>query len=235
MKKSLLIFFSFTIILIHISCSSNSTGPEEIDDYMSLSVGDIREYYDADYDMYQIWEITGKTKRADSLDVFIGIYKSIYDTSNNYPSYYAIRDGYFVSTNLEKSTNLKNPFVEHRLAKLNPKDGDRWLQTEGVADSEKVYFSAEYVENYETPAAIFEDVIGFTLSDIPLTVYYSKYFGHLGSSMPIPNSIKISINYAKINGREVGEFVPLVQNKRLDKGNRNIKLRKVNILGQYIE
>lgn len=55
-------FFSLTVFFIIAGCGSNSTEPEETNIYMSLSVGDIREYFDTGLEMYQIWEIKEKIK-----------------------------------------------------------------------------------------------------------------------------------------------------------------------------
>ena len=212
-KRIFFPFFSLTVFFIIAGCGSNSTEPEETNIYMSLSVGDIREYFDTGLEMYQVWEIKEKIKRSDGLDVFVGEWSSSFDTGK-YSNYYAISDNYFIATDLEKTNNSENPYHEQRLAKINPKDGDRWLHTIGAADSEKVYFSAKYIGDYKTLAEDFKDVFGFTVSNIA-TIYYSKFYGHIGSSSPLDTTFTISLNYAKVNGKEIGKFVPFNQLKNL--------------------
>jgi hypothetical protein len=199
---------------------------------MSLSVGDIREYYDSTMGTYQTWEIIGKTKRSDSTEVFIG--KDSYSMDTTYQgmlSYYAIIGNYFVSTELEKTNNAENPYYEQRLAEINPKDGDRWIDILGVSDSETTYFTAKYVGSYKTSASEFKDVYGFTLSDY-FTVYYANNFGHIGSGN---SNFGISINYAKVNGREIGKFIPLNKPSLSAIRKSNKHFRKVNFLGQLIK
>ena len=233
MKKFFNTYLGFTILLAFISCSSNSTESEESTDYMSLAVGDIREYFDTGIEEYQTWEIKGKIKRSDGLDVFVGEWSSSIDTFT-WSSYYAISDNYFISTELEKTNNSENPYHEQRLAKINPKDGDRWVHTLGVADSEKVYFSAKYIGNHSTLAEEFKDVFVFTLSDV-LTIYDAKYYGNVGNSSPLDNTFTISLNYAKISGKEIGNYVSFNQQKQLSKKKANYYRRKVNFLGQFID
>jgi len=232
MKKILFTLFFFPALLSQFNCNSNSTEPETTANYMSLSVGDIREYYDSTMGDYQIWEIIGKTKRSDSTEVFIGKWLSSMDTTyQGTVSYYAIRGNYFVSTELEKTNNSENPYFEQRLAEINPKDGDRWIDILGVPDSEITYFTAKYVGKYKTPASEFKDVYGYTLADY-FTVYYANDFGHIATG---DSTFGISINYAKINGREIGKFMPLTKPNLSTIRKSNKHFRKVNFLGQVIE
>ncbi len=241
LKNVLIQFLGFVLLFSLFSCSSKntSTGPEESNNYMSLSVGDIREYYDPIIGDYEVWKITGKTKRSDGTDVYIGEWSSNLDsmssdsTSLSRTSYLAIIGNYFVSTNLEKDPNSINPYGEQRLAEISPKEGDTWVHTLGVPDSEKVYFTAKYVGNFETLAGELKDVYGYTLSNF-LTVYYAKDFGHVGSSSPGDSSYNFTINYSKINGKEIGKFVPFTNAKHLSKPGGNIPFRRVNFLGQII-
>ncbi len=146
-------------------------------------------------------------------------------------SYYAIIGNYFVSTQLVKSNNSENPYYEQRLAEVRPKDGDRWIDILGVPDSEITYFTAKYVGSYKTSASEFKDVYGFTLSDY-FTVYYANNFGHVGTGN---TDFGISINYAKINGREIGKFIPLTKPNLSAIRKSNKHFRKVNFLGQLIQ
>lgn len=229
----LIVLIAFSVI---ISCDSNSSEPEDINEYMSLSVGDIREYSITDLNMYQIWEIKAKTKRVDNTEVYIGQWSSNLDSvDQNDISYYFIRDGYFFSTNLVMTANVGNPFNEQKLAKIYPKDGDKWVHTEGGTDSNKSYFYSKYIGDYTTPAGSFKDVFGFTLDNF-LTVYYAKQFGHIGSSSATnPKVSYAQINYAKINGKDIGKFVPF-STVKLSKRNIEVsKQVKINFLGQFVK
>lgn len=233
MKKFMNLIFAFTILILLPGCSSNSTEPDDVKNYMSLSVGDVREYLDTGFNTYQKWEIKSKIKREDGMDVFVGEWTSSLDTSK-FTSYYAISGEYFIATELTKSGNTENPFQEQRLAKVNPKDGDRWQHTLGVPDSEKVFFDAEYIGGRNTPAKYFEDVFSFSLSNIAV-IYYAKDFGNIGSTSPLDTSFAINLNYARINDIEIGTYVPLVQNNKMFKKNMNYAVRKVNFLGQFVD
>jgi len=198
--------FIFSIVLFS-SCES-STETESPTPYISLHVGDVRQYFFEVDSSYTKWSIIGETYRTDGQKVFIGVYGegTMDDTTSN--SFYFIRDGYFYGTELdttsEEDIKKTNPFWEQRLAKLFPEDGDKWLHTDGDVDS--IYFVAKYEGEKSTPAKDFKNVYAFTL-DTLMKTYYAEGYGHIGSS-PINGNNELLLNYLKINGEEYGEYVP---------------------------
>ncbi len=196
---------SFVLFLVLLTACNSSTETEEPIPYMSLHVGDVRQYFSESDSTYETWNIVGETYRTDGQKVFIS--ESIADSTNR-RFFNFIRDGYMYSTQLDTiSTGWdlpNNPYVEQRLAKLYPEEGDNWIMIEG--DEPSRYFMANYVGEKITPAKDFDNVFGYTLDSI-LTVYYAKGFGHIGVLVS-DNKFSIYLNYLKIDGKEYGEYVP---------------------------
>lgn len=197
--------FIYSIVLF-ISCES-TTETESPTPYISLHVGDVRQYFSEVDSSYSKWSIIGETSRTDRQKVFIGVYGegTMDDTTSN--SFYFIRDEYFYGTELDTISNQSieviNPFNEQRLAKVYPEDGDKWIHTEG---EDSIYFVAKYEGDKSTPAKDFNNVYGFTLNSF-LTVYYAEGYGHIGSSLTNGDFYGF-VNYFKISGKEYGAYVP---------------------------
>ncbi len=217
-KKTIMYTFSFSIVFLLLSVDGCKSSPTEVINtdnyYMSLNVGDIRQYsmpYSTVNTIHTVWKITGKTFRSDSTEVFI----SEWYTSNYYPQnrrieYNFIRNGFFYSTGLDSSSNTENPFFEQKLAEIKPHDGDTWLQIAGYInpDSTQDSLTAKHLGEFDTPAGKFQDVYSFVLPN-SITIYYAKQFGHLGISIGDDKSSMLLVNYIKINGREIGNYVKM--------------------------
>ncbi|MGK9478020.1 hypothetical protein ACSSV9_14535, partial [Melioribacter sp. OK-6-Me] len=124
-------FIFFPVLLILFGCENSNEPLVIANEYMSLNVGDIRQYcmpYSNNPEIHTVWKIAGKTHRSDGTEVFITEwYFYSYDSNSKYVSYYFIRDGFLIYTELEKtSTYQGNPYSEQRLAKISPNDGDVW-------------------------------------------------------------------------------------------------------------
>ena len=195
--------FIFSIVWF-ISCES-TTETESPTPYVSLNVGDVRQYYSETDSLFTTIRIIGETYRTDGRKVFITEYIA---DSTNLKFYDFIKEGYMYSTQLDTNSrdwNLKdNPFVEQRLAKLYPEEGDKWTSIDG--EDIPSYFIANYVGDKSTPAKDFKNVFGYTLDSL-FTVYYAEGYGHIGSS-GIDMNYEIFLNYLKVNGREYGVYVP---------------------------
>ncbi|MEJ5351201.1 MAG: hypothetical protein WHS65_06385 [Melioribacteraceae bacterium] len=214
-------FISFAVLFILFGCESSNEPVDTTDEYMSLNIGDIRQYsmpYSNNPEIHTVWKIVGKTNRSDGQEVFITEwYYYSYDANNKYVSYYFIRDGFLFYTELEKtSTYPENPYSEQRLAKIIPNDGDVWLQTVGYLnpDSSKDYLTAKHLNYFNTPAGKFKDVFALIsskgTSDTEISeIYYAKYWGHIGYSVIGDSSSFLLVNYMKIKGREVGKYVEM--------------------------
>lgn len=228
----LLIVLSFILLLpLFISCES-TTETESPIPYVSLSVGDVRQYFTEVDSSYTKWSIIGKTHRTDGQKVFVSEY--ITDSTKR-QFYNFIRDGYMYSTHLDINSegwNLQgNPYVEQRLAKLYPMEGDKWVQIDG--DMDTVYFAAKYEGERFTPAKNFKNVFGFTLGTF-LTVYYAQGYGHIGITS-FDGSNPSFVNYIKVNGNEYGEYVPNTSLPKLNSPKNTSAKRKFGFFGERLK
>lgn len=214
-------------------------------DYMSLSVGDLREYYmpysSADT-IYSVWKVAGITYRTDGTPVFISKWYILnYYDQNESTEYNFIRDGYFYSTKLNSSSTYPgNPYSEQKLAELKPQNGDSWLQTVGEynPDSSRDYFITRYLGNFKVPAGIFKNVFNFTsYQNTPGSdsayIYYAPYFGHIGIQFSSHDTTSsLVLNYADIGGKAVGKYVKLDTVNSVPKPGALARLNKLlNLLG----
>ncbi|MEW5844197.1 MAG: hypothetical protein AB1775_13135 [Bacteroidota bacterium] len=215
-----ILFISIVILLFTSACDTSTAPVDEIpgvttDEYMSLNVGDIRQFYMpyADNNMvHTVWKVTGKTFRSDSTEVFVNEwYTAIYSSYSKRVEYGFIRDGFYYYTELEKTSKIPgNPYFEQALAKIKPQDGDKWLQTAGILGSRVPpdTLTSKYLDKLETPAVVFHDVFSYTGPGGEKT-YYAKYFGYLGISFSSDKRDLFIVNYMKINGREIGKYVKM--------------------------
>jgi hypothetical protein len=111
-----------SLFIIFISCSSPVEPFEDSypTEYFSLNVGDVRQFSRPNSDhpeIYSLWIISGKTQRSDGVEVFI-CDTYFYSKNPRYKQtfYYLVRDGYYYSTELEKTNYIRyNPYFEKKL------------------------------------------------------------------------------------------------------------------------
>ncbi len=251
MKYAIKHLVLFLVLIVSYSCK-NSTEPEkpkkEIP-YMSLHVGDIRQFYEETGATYFQWQILDTTKRSDRQKVFKleevlflpeGYYKAIL--------YCYIKNNYYIITNIDTVANHKlgaigktisAKYNEQKLATIEPKNGDIFLRNEEANDSIKVYFRVSFVDSISTQCGVFKTVAQNEMihsnNSWKQKIYYAPRFGFIGSSIE-NNGIKTKIlaTYLKVNGVEIGNYMPLVtwkmnNNKYLDK--KNIPLSIKTIIG----
>ncbi len=231
----LLRVMSFVLLLVVLSTCDSSTETGNPIPFMSLHVGDVRQYFIEADSTYTTYSIIGETFRTDGQKVFIGISKwgNSGDTTSH-QAYYFIKDGYYYSTQLDTNSEgwdlEDNPYVEQRLAKLFPQDGEKWILIDGMKSPQ--YFTANFEGAKSTPAKDFKNVFGFSL-DTLLTTYYAEGYGHIGALFTSSN-ISVLANYLKIDGKEYGKYVP--QDKMPKRNifqNKTIK-RKYGIFGERL-
>lgn len=207
-NKKLILIFNILLISISFSCS-NSVGPEFLKQpYVSLTVGDERQFIFTTDSSTIYYKITNELFRSDGLKIFS--YEWYYGTDTvPFIQYYSIKDSFFIST--EKDTVRdsiyylpQNPFFEQKLAKLYPNDGERWQSIPG--DSLSVYFTAKNIGTQKTPAGIFNNCFSFTLDNF-LSVNYAEGVGHI-ASIVLSDSIGIISSYLKVNNKVYGEKLP---------------------------
>lgn len=219
--------------------STEPEKPKELIPYISLNVGDIRQYYAETEGVYFQWRVLDTTKRVDGQKVFKleelmflpeGYYKAIL--------YYFIKDNFYFATNLDTVSNdpLKrmnklngNKFNEQRLAEVYPKNGDYFLRNEVIADSEKVFFKVSIIDSMTINCGKFKNVaqyetINTDTSSWKLWIYYAPESGHIGSIIENNNGKqKISATYMKVNGKEIGKYTQLNSGKLISNPNQKFE------------
>jgi hypothetical protein len=182
-----------------------------------------------------LMSVVGKTNRGDGTEVFIEEWK--YGTQAPTVSYYLVKDGYFLATELDTTSqswinkNI-NPFGEQRLAKSYPVDGETWIHTVGSYDS--LFWKSELIRKLTTFSGTFDNVFGFTLFENPgssiLTTYYAKGVGYIGTAMAFFPGLDFSCSYVRVNGREYGHLWPAKDSTLIPKDKKEFVNEK---LAQY--
>lgn len=206
--KKLTLICSLILITLFIGCS-NSVEPKIPNlPFVSLTVGDERQFFFTTDSSTILYIVKEKLVRSDGFDVYSYEW---YFGKDTIPSlgYYAIKDGFFIATELDTVRDSiyylpSNPFREQRLAKLYPKDNDIWQSIPG--DSTTAFFIAKNIGTQKTPAGVFNNSFSFTLDNF-LSVNYSKGIGHI-SSILLTDSTGILSTYLKVNQRIYGEKIP---------------------------
>lgn len=234
-----ILFIPVLFIAVFLNSCTESTEPENDDQtpYMMLNVGDARQYYRIENNdtLTVFWEITGTARRSDDSKVFIGKWQYGTDTSSGI-SYYMIKDGYFVATELEPVEGpfeiKSNPYREQRLAKVYPKAGDSWVHTPG--DAEPDTFRAVYAGKISTSCGEFQRVYRFRLKET-MNILYAPGFGHIGAeSQAVSDGYKtdVSLCYIKVNGQVRGKLMPAMNFSNSSNAAR-IKKMRINPFLQF--
>lgn len=80
-------------------CSGNPLSSEITTSYTPLNVGDVRQLIFRGDSSTTLMSVVGKTNRSDGTEVFIEDWK--YGTQAPTVSYYLVKDGYFLATELD--------------------------------------------------------------------------------------------------------------------------------------
>jgi len=218
MKAKIVCLF-FLLLILFLNCDNFMSGMPVnqfySQSYMSLNVGDVRQIITVSDSSTLLWTVFGKTLRSDGVSVFCMEWKS--GTSSRDTSYYLIREGYFLGTDLvttnRRDINLRvNPFNEQRLAKLYPSDGEIFVHTPGARDS--IYWVSRREEDIKTFCGVFEDVYSFSLfEDVELTrqilkTYYASGVGYVGTAGPYSSELDFMVSYVKVANIRIGSLWP---------------------------
>lgn len=208
LKKFFIVIAPIIFLFISACDSTETDNQKSVQSYVFLNIGDMRqirgEYNGLSY--YETDEITGKTKRADSLEVYVmkitnQLYGAVWD------EYYFIRDGYYYWTDLDSTSGSEmlfgHPYNEQRLAKVNPTKGDSWHRYPKDTSS----FTVEFQDVKTALAGQFFDVCALNLSSPNMTIYYAANYGYIGTA--IDSIDEYSITYVKSGEKEKGELVPI--------------------------
>ena len=231
------IIFVLGCISILVSCTE-MTEPklepkQQQKPYMTLQIGDIRQYYSTGNGMFMSVEITDTIRRTDN--------QKMYVTKNNFYTlfgYYTvitysfIRDGYFWESQLDTLESLNaftnNPYIENKIMSIYPKDGESFYLMEGAPDSINQYRKLKYIGSFITPLKIYEDVVECEIitsdSSIQLHNYYSPEFGIIGMVIKEQNdSTTIYPVYLKVGDREFGNYIYLPEKKLIKLTQNDVK------------
>ncbi|MBN1300580.1 MAG: hypothetical protein JW995_05140 [Melioribacteraceae bacterium] len=218
--KSIIFVLPALVIFLH-SCY-HSTEPEQPEPkipYMSLNIGDIRQYYDIATGQYSQVEVINTTNRVDGQEVYVVENITYYANVKwiGY-TYHFIRDNYFWQTYLdtvkEPTINSVNPFLESKIINTYDNGNEYFLRTDGVADSERVFHESKIIDSVETSLQTFYDVLEINQIDPDTTnnrrMYYAKEYGLIETRMIYHNEIYIlSPIYVKVKDKEIGQYVLL--------------------------
>jgi hypothetical protein len=236
------IIFVLGCISILVSCTE-MTEPklepkQQQKPYMTLQIGDIRQYYSSGDRIYFDKEIVDTVRRSDGLKVYKAKYTfyTLFYAYIGY-SYEFIRDGYYFLTSLdtitEPNVNIINPFNEVKTAKIYPKDGEIFLANEGAPDNEKEYRKIKLLETFSTPIKTYQDVceceIIFADGSRKMLVYYSSEYGHFSTKyFGFNNNSYVFLVYLKLSNKEFGDYINFFE-KNVIEGIPE-KYKKYNIL-----
>lgn len=206
--KELTLICSLILMTLFIACSDSVEPEIQNPAYVSLTIGDERQFFFTTDSSTILYTTKEKLVRSDGYPVYTYEW---YHGKDTIPMvrYYAIKDGFFISTELDTVRDStyylpENPFFEQRLAKLYPKDGDYWQSI--VGDSSARYFVAKNIGIQKTPAGVFMNSFSFTLDNL-ISVNYSKGIGHI-SSIILSDSTGFLSCYIKVNGKIYGKKIP---------------------------
>ncbi len=219
-----IVFITITVFLfIECNAPTKPITPVEKVPYMTLNIGDQRQYYDQNINLYTEWNVIDTARRTDGSKIFLAEY-FMYLPNGRYEGKFShfIRDGYFWQTDTdtvkEPGINEENPFLETKIIPIFPNGDEYFISTIGVPDSEKVYRKIRVIDSLETPLATYKDVlecevIGKDTSRV-VKVYYVKEYGHIGLEITNQNGTTQSFaTYIKVGDKEIGEYIPLKAKK----------------------
>jgi hypothetical protein len=209
--RSLFTMLPFIVVFL-LSCSEPTEPPKSDEpNYAPLNKGDIRQIVLHLDSSTVLMRVTSPLQRHDGVEIFgmewsDGIQQP--DTT-----YYMIKDGYFMSTELKPGSDTINPFWEQRLAKVHPVNGEIWQIIQG--DQHPNYFKAVFLNELITLGATFKNVFAFMMTsdslarvDTFMTVFYAENIGYIGTTLNRNFKPEISATYIKVDGKEYGKLWP---------------------------
>ncbi len=218
-KYLFLITFILTTLISCTEISEPKFEPkQEQKPYITLQIGDTRQYYSFDDKMFFGNKIIDTIRRKDDLLVYvfenyfytaIGTYYAI--------SYVFIRDGYFWTTELDTvrdpKINTINPFNEMKIISVYPKDGEIFLANEGAPENKKEYRKITLLETLNTPIKTYYNVEECEIfspdTSVKMYLYYVQTYGHVATRM-VGNGYdsQVYATYFKVGNYEFGDYIP---------------------------
>jgi hypothetical protein len=228
MKTRIGILILIVTVLTFCGCKKNSTEPLPVTTttYTPLNTGDVRQLVYLADSSTTLMKVVGTLKRKDGVEVFA--MEWTYGIQRPDTLYYIIKDGFFMSTELDSDSSSTNPFGEQRLGKINPVNGETWLHTLG--DSDSIYVTATYYHEQRILCGTFTNVYGFTMTersaghiDTMMTPFYAENIGYIGTGLISNLKLDFSASYIKVANQEYGALWP-AKTVGLPKRNINYKL-----------
>ncbi|KAF0147514.1 MAG: hypothetical protein FD143_3056 [Ignavibacteria bacterium] len=250
MKPLLKTIVLCTLLLTIYSCE-NTTEPvktEEVVPYMSLHVGDIRQYYEETSGVRFQWSVIDTVYRTDGQKVY-AVKESWLFESGLYTVilYYYIHDGYFIQTDLESNAKQSgetglaktNNFNEQKLAPVYPKAGMYCFDEKELNDSLKIFLRVRFVNSFATDIALFNTVAELNIVRKDNTtrnyIYYAPHWGHIGSVADNQNNkAQMLANYIKVNNEEIGNHLPFASKLHFKSDQSSDILKKNTLFEKFI-
>lgn len=242
MKPFLKILILICLFTILNSCDTTELEyPRELIPYMSLAIGDIRQYYDDSEGIYLQYEVIDTTKRIDGQKIF-KMEQTLFLPDGFYfraTLYYFIKENFFIATDLDTvsqypplpSTSInKNKFNEQKLAEIFPQNGDYFLRNDVTVDSQKVFFKVSIIDSITTYCCKFTNVAQYEMIDSDPTrnqwIYYVPKYGHIGSIIENKyGKVKIFVTYIKAGGKEIGKYTQFSSKQVMANPKREINIQ----------
>lgn len=229
--------------VIVISCDGISDPAYEIlnEPYITLDVGDLRQYYIVQRDLFVNWEII---ERIDTIKDF-GIYKVI-------ETYYfpiGTLEGtfyYFINENflweIVPDTSAEKPDLNKaiKIAQVHPQNGLVFESGQLYPDFSSVNISVNFIDSIKLPSGTYYHVAVYSrlnkeFSDDFIS-YYSKFWGHIASKITTPDElIEIKSVYLKVKNKEIGNYKDLIYHKILTGKNEGSITKKTGAMHDCIQ
>lgn len=231
------ILISIVILLLYLVGCDSTTEPLPIkpEPYVSLHIGDIRQYTDNN-GLFVQSRIVDTTRRIDGQKVFVFEESQVSsDEIFKGTLYFYLDETFFIQTELDTvrspQVNYLNPFSEQRVAKLYPIDKNYFLRNKGAASSQEIFFLTSIIDSIKTIYKTFKNVAEYNIISLYESLrgasYYAQGYGHIGSLFINNNdTLKIFSTYIKVSGKELGELNNVFSKKfqTLKKTNHTILL-----------
>jgi len=216
-----IIITSLPFVLL-LGCKHSTEPDTSQANYSPLNTGDQLQLVNLADSSTQFFTVLGNQLRQDGLVIFavqekIGTFAA--DTVFRF-----IRDGYLIATQIDSVTPFSlpgNPYAESRIAKLNPTDGDSWI--EELSSSDTVTVTVSSVPTLTTICSTFQNVFALTSTQhtngqtfVTGPEYYANLIGLVGyDAQYLGRHFQWRAVYIKSGNTEMGspwpakQFLPL--------------------------
>lgn len=217
-NKDFQYLFTFIFILIvFVSCDTSEPTLDEIDSpYITLSVGDFRQYYIIQRDLYVNWEIVDKIDTVDNLEIY-KITESYYFPIGPITGilYYFIADNFLWEIVPDTSTDGPDIKKATRVAQVYPIE-NMVFETGGLyPDSSSINIHVAFIDTIKVQAGTFLKVAQHSRNNNTFfdnfKSFYAKEWGLVASQITTPSEvIDIESVYLKVNNQEIGNYKELI-------------------------